>query len=426
MDFIWTFIWDNFLYPYFAFGKREIFIIPIVAILLWFLFIRNYKNMTKRDTVASRVFLIPSIVTVFISVILFYVLTNLPLTQPKDAFIVAITQFKPVSEGAKDESTILRHRLIESLKKSQEKLRINLKVLPLTDCILDTTKHKYDIADTLGRHYRAHIVIFGVVRIDNKEVLFKPIIYNRVKSKYLKPESIVIGKMLIDPDVSDREKIHFKERKVQELSDFVTFILGLSQFETGDYEKTIRIFKTIQNQGFETHYFSGASYLKLSKFKEAHESFNSAVKIDPDNDLAWSNKGVALGNLNRFEDAVTAFDKAIELNPDLAANNWSNKCTALHNLNRYDDAIEACDKAIELNHDHASAWSNKGSVLYKLSSFEDAVRAYDTAINLNPKNYRACSNKAAALLRLNRFNDAIKACDKAIAINPNFGSRLVE
>ncbi|MBW2642839.1 MAG: tetratricopeptide repeat protein [Deltaproteobacteria bacterium] len=418
MNAIWTDIWNYALQPYFVFGKRWIFLIPIVVIFLWFLTIKIYKKMTKKDTVVIWIYLIPSIVTAFIFVILFFVLTNLPLHQPKDGFTVAIAEFKPISDGAKEESKNLQHRLIEVLRKSQKKLRINLKVLPLTDSILDTTNHKYDIADTLGRHYRAHIVIFGVVRVDNKEVFFEPIIYSRVKSKYLKPESIKMGEMLITPSSSDMERINFKERKVEEISYFVTFILGLSQFEADDFEKAIRIFKTVQHQGFESFYFSGLSFLSLNKFKEALRSFNSAIELNPDLADAWSLKGSALYRLRRFEDALEAFSRAIELNPD-NANTWSLKGFALYRLKNFEDALEAFSRAVELNPDLANAWSNKGAVLSKFKRYEDALKACDRAIELNPDLAGAWSSKGAALYGLNRLEDALEAFSRAIELNPD-------
>ena len=63
---------------------------------------------------------------------------------------------------------------------------------------------------------------------------------------------------------------------------------------------------------------------------------------------AWSNTGLALGNLNKYEDAMEAFDKAIEINPQ-DSDAWYNKRLALTKLNKYDEAMKTYDKAIEIH-----------------------------------------------------------------------------
>ena len=44
---------------------------------------------------------------------------------------------------------------------------------------------------------------------------------------------------------------------------------------------------------------------------------NKAIEINPQNSVAWSNKGAVLANLGRFDESVTAHIEGIEINPQL-------------------------------------------------------------------------------------------------------------
>ena len=38
--------------------------------------------------------------------------------------------------------------------------------------------------------------------------------------------------------------------------------------------------------------------------------------MKPDDDLAWNNRGYALGELGRLDEAIASYDKALQLKPD--------------------------------------------------------------------------------------------------------------
>jgi tetratricopeptide (TPR) repeat protein len=40
------------------------------------------------------------------------------------------------------------------------------------------------------------------------------------------------------------------------------------------------------------------------------------IQLQPNNAVAWFNRGAALGNLQRYEDAIASFNKAIQIQPD--------------------------------------------------------------------------------------------------------------
>jgi tetratricopeptide (TPR) repeat protein len=50
------------------------------------------------------------------------------------------------------------------------------------------------------------------------------------------------------------------------------------------------------------------------------QAFDKAIEINPQNSLAWYNKGITLRHLNKYEEAIKAYEKAIESNPLLGWN----------------------------------------------------------------------------------------------------------
>lgn len=85
--------------------------------------------------------------------------------------------------------------------------------------------------------------------------------------------------------------------------------------------------------------------------------------------------------LGRDEDALACHDKAIEINPtDETA--WVDKGIALDDLGRFEEALACYDKAIEINPKDARVWSFKGWILDDLGRDEEASACRDRVQNL--------------------------------------------
>ena len=55
----------------------------------------------------------------------------------------------------------------------------------------------------------------------------------------------------------------------------------------------------------------------MKQVSEAIKAYDKAIEINPQNSVAWSNKGAVLANLGRFDESVTAHIEGIEINPQL-------------------------------------------------------------------------------------------------------------
>ena len=68
-----------------------------------------------------------------------------------------------------------------------------------------------------------------------------------------------------------------------------------------------------------------------------------AIKVDPDNALAYLNHGNALKDLRRLDDALGCYNKAITLNSNLV-DAHGNRSIVLYYLGRFDEALASYDR----------------------------------------------------------------------------------
>ncbi|MCX9010347.1 MAG: tetratricopeptide repeat protein [Candidatus Methanoperedens sp.] len=99
----------------------------------------------------------------------------------------------------------------------------------------------------------------------------------------------------------------------------------------------------------EEYLIMGNTMYSQGKYEGAVDSYNKSLHIEPGNNTAWNNKGLALGRTGKLDEAIDCYDKALGLNPD----------------------------------DHI-VLNNKGSALYKKGNIEGALQCYRSALELKP------------------------------------------
>jgi len=120
-----------------------------------------------------------------------------------------------------------------------------------------------------------------------------------------------------------------------------------------------------------------------SHHKEAMELYDKALKQDPDNELAWMNKGFHLNSLGRTEEAIKCFDRVITLNPKNPEAYVVKGC-ALDNLGKPKPAITAYKNALKFIPDDEWVWYNLGIAYHHSDDREKAISAFKQALKLKP------------------------------------------
>lgn len=178
---------------------------------------------------------------------------------------------------------------------------------------------------------------------------------------------------------------------------------------------------TLSKDGYGTSsvYYNVTRTERLGAYIPKIGNFSSGSITNPQDSMAWNNKGSALIDQGKYDEAIQACDKAIKINPQFALA-WNTKGVALHGLGKYDEEVQAYNKAIESNPQFAQAWNNKGNALYAQGKYDEAAQAYNKVIEINPQDAHAWNNKGVALQGMGKYDDAITAHNKAIEINPQF------
>src|SRR6266480_2738528 len=99
-----------------------------------------------------------------------------------------------------------------------------------------------------------------------------------------------------------------------------------------------------------------------------------------------SNSEVALGDrlvkLGRHQEALVHYERAIRLVPENEVA-WCNLGTVYCKKAEFGKALECYDKALRIRPKYAIAWNNKGVVLARMNQFEEANRCHEKARSIS-------------------------------------------
>ncbi len=162
-----------------------------------------------------------------------------------------------------------------------------------------------------------------------------------------------------------------------------------SSFSRRDYKESLRDYdRAIELSGKGTGpealpwYGKGATLVLLGRYDEALRAIDTALDLNPHNEVAWLNKGNALMKLGRHLDALRCFNAALKVNPRYEVA-WNNKGNALARLGHLDEALRCYDRATGVDPGYRGAWINKGYVLTKLGRYDEASSCADRAVRLD-------------------------------------------
>jgi tetratricopeptide (TPR) repeat protein len=196
---------------------------------------------------------------------------------------------------------------------------------------------------------------------------------------------------------------------------------GCALFELGRYKEAIASYDIaikINPENYLAWYNRAVQLAELSMHEQAIYSYKQAIKINHGSSMSYSNMGVELAKLERYEQAIVSYNMAIKI--DLKNHvAFFNKGNALDKLGRYKESIYSYENAIKIKLDKHEAWGNKGNVLNKMGQYEEAIISFDRAIHFKPDKHESLVNKGLSLLMLEEYKEAIISFDRAIHFKPD-------
>lgn len=180
------------------------------------------------------------------------------------------------------------------------------------------------------------------------------------------------------------------------------------------YDQLIRL--NPKNPAF---YYNKAIILHNNKqYEKAIGYYDKADKSDPDNNIELlTNQAYAYFELANYKQTIKLFDKVLSINPK---NNDAliNKGLALLLLSKPDKAIDCFNKVYM----EKTTSKNSRLLLYKAIAYQEAghynqsLMLYNKIIQNKPDNVLALYNKINILTELNKIDEALLLYDKIIEI----------
>jgi tetratricopeptide (TPR) repeat protein len=127
----------------------------------------------------------------------------------------------------------------------------------------------------------------------------------------------------------------------------------------------------------------GIARATAGKVPDAIAAFQSALKADPGNAIAYQNIGLTYVQHDRPDEAIAAFQKAIALNERLPRA-WNGIGAALERLGRHREALDCWQRAIALDPQQFDAILNLGVVALEQGDAALGRRALDRFIKTAP------------------------------------------
>jgi tetratricopeptide (TPR) repeat protein len=221
--------------------------------------------------------------------------------------------------------------------------------------------------------------------------------------------------------------ILFKEiDRLNPLSKFVAFAAKGLRDKSGNISNLKQaqeeVKKIVESEDAK---FSSRLFIQLGRVwgqkglhKEALDSFDSSINLNPDNAEAYMLRGVALVNLVRYDESLTSLYKAIQLKYDLPQ---SHRLIGqvLINLGRYEESLISLKKAIQLNPDDNEAHRLIAATLVNLRHYEESLISLEKVIQLYPDDDEFHILRGIAFINLGKYQEALIDIDIAIKLNLN-------
>jgi tetratricopeptide (TPR) repeat protein len=158
-----------------------------------------------------------------------------------------------------------------------------------------------------------------------------------------------------------------------------------------------------------------ACYFQLGKYHEAEEYCQTAIAINDDNPLGWTNLGTIYDNQNKYTEAIAAYRQSLERDvnqPRLHMNLGS----AYIRQGWLKDAIGSFKAAARMDPKSTQPYIQMGVCYYRMKELDNAVDAYLSAAKIDPKSSEAYRGLGVAYMA-KFLNDQAKTDlrDKSLA-----------
>jgi predicted O-linked N-acetylglucosamine transferase (SPINDLY family) len=181
----------------------------------------------------------------------------------------------------------------------------------------------------------------------------------------------------------------------------------------------------MNNLELSKKYFElGLLQFEKSRFLEAENNFNSALKLAPGRLSILTNLSATLIKSYKYEDAQVLISEILKIFPDdpITHLNQGNLYFAINNMAL---ALSSFSKSVNLDPNYPEAHNNFGFALYHFGHYKDALIQFDLALNIYPEYVEALYNKTLCLIKINNYKNALDILEYALKLNNKFDDLLI-
>ncbi|WP_051470103.1 tetratricopeptide repeat protein [Fischerella sp. PCC 9605] len=246
-------------------------------------------------------------------------------------------------------------------------------------------------------------------------------------SQYLDPELIIEQEGKTYPILTTVYRVEapgkpYKENSIATVTkaeDF--FTLGDEKFKQGDYKGATAAYteaiRLNPNNGY-AYTQRGIARASLKDYQGAIEDYTQALRIAPNHSIAYGGRGDARTSLGDQKGAIEDYTKALQINPNSEID-YRGRGNARYLLKDYQGAIEDYTQALRINPSDAISYSGRGDARASLGDYQGAIEDYTQALRIDPNYANTYFNRGNARYLLKDYQGAIEDYTQALRIDPN-------
>lgn len=167
------------------------------------------------------------------------------------------------------------------------------------------------------------------------------------------------------------------------------------------------------------HIFMGDVQRSMKKYPAAVESYDNALKINPENARTFFKRGRVKQAMKAHKDAIKDYDQALKINSSVA-DAYFNRAYCKERTGDISGAISDCTKGLEINPRSLDAYFLRGQCYTAVLNYEVAIGDYSNLLYIDPEHKNAYNNRAGCKSRLGDYDGAIADLERALEIDPEF------
>ena len=165
----------------------------------------------------------------------------------------------------------------------------------------------------------------------------------------------------------------------------------------------------------------GNAYYYAEQFKDAKDTYDKILNLNPDEPATLTNRGVTYDELGRYDKALADYNRSLELEPDDSVA-LTNRGVTYRHLKRYDEALADYNRALELRPDYPRTLHNRGVTYYEMERYDEALADYNRSLELRPDYSSTLHNRGITYTKLERYDEALADFNRALELNPDYES----